>query len=186
MEILDRRRTVDAPTLAGASMRVRPWRPDDAGALRDACGDYDICSFTTVPKHYSQDAAEDWIARQTDRLVDGSGLVLAIEPFTAEHPVGAVWLFEFEEDAHVCALGVWLTAGTRGRGYGTQAAGMLCHWAFAALRLRSVWFHFEPENLAVRRIAERLGAVPAGPFERLGDTRDLYSYVLHALAPEAR
>ena len=52
------------PVLSDGRVVLRGWRQEDASALRPACGDQQICRFTTVPRRYSIEDARDWIARQ--------------------------------------------------------------------------------------------------------------------------
>jgi hypothetical protein len=68
---------LELPTLETRDCVLRPWTPEDAGALREACGDEDICRFTTVPRLYSEGAAMDWIGRQHVHASVGTAVVLA-------------------------------------------------------------------------------------------------------------
>jgi hypothetical protein len=56
--------------------------------LREACGDEDICRFTTVPRVYSEEAAVKWIRRQHPHAVTGTAVVLAIIAAGAPEAVG--------------------------------------------------------------------------------------------------
>jgi hypothetical protein len=46
------------PTLAGRRVRLRPWRPDDAGAVFAACQDEEIQRWTEVPVPYLREHAD--------------------------------------------------------------------------------------------------------------------------------
>lgn len=96
-----------------------------ASALREACGDADICPFTTVPVVYSEDAAVQWIERQRARAAAGTGIVLAIIPTGKQEPVGMIGLFGIDRPEPIARFGYWLIARARGRGLAIDAARAL-------------------------------------------------------------
>jgi RimJ/RimL family protein N-acetyltransferase len=99
---------ISVPTIAGSGLRLRPWVLADAACLMSACGDPDICRFTTVPHHYTQESAAAWIRRQLQRTAGGAGIVLAIEPASVNRPVGMVGLFGLNEPGAAARFGYWI------------------------------------------------------------------------------
>jgi len=158
-----------APTLRDGHLVLRPWRPRDAPALAEACGDDAICRFTTVPRAYSRDAAKAWIARQERRCRDGSAIVLAIHPAVASRPVGTIWLFS-HSPGQPLRLGYWVIERERRRGLATGAVRLLAAWAFSALELDRIHIELESWNMASRRVAERASAVLELRLTRHGHT----------------
>jgi RimJ/RimL family protein N-acetyltransferase len=84
---------LELPTLTTPACELRPWTLKDASALREACGDPDICRITTIPVVFSKDAAVHWIERQQARATTGTAIVLAIIPTGGQEPVGMIGLF---------------------------------------------------------------------------------------------
>jgi len=154
---------LDRPTLDAGNCVLRPWRNDDAAALREACGDEDVCRFTTVPRAFSFDAATQWIGRQRDHATNGTAIVLAIVPLDDHEPVGMVGLFGLDQRERTARLGYWLIGRARRRGLATSAARALGSWAFASLALEAIFIDCEPTNRASARVAEHLGATLGGP-----------------------
>ena len=150
------------PALNDGRVAVRGWRREDAPALGLACGDPEICRFTTVPRHYTIEAARDWIARQQAHARDGTAVVLAIVPLPGDRPVGMVGLFGLAEPSLTARFGYWLVAGSRGQGLAGAAAALVAEWGFTRLRLTAIEIDREPANRASARVAERLGAVITG------------------------
>jgi RimJ/RimL family protein N-acetyltransferase len=103
----------EVPTLAARDCTLRPWTLEDFAALREACGDEDICRFTTVPRVYSQAAAMQWIERQHAHSTDGSAIVLAIVPVGRQEPVGMIGLFGLDQPEPVARFGYRLIAQAR-------------------------------------------------------------------------
>jgi RimJ/RimL family protein N-acetyltransferase len=169
-----------APTLTSQSITLRPWRPADAEALEPACGDQDICRFTTVTHHYTREEAEAWIARQQQHLVDGTAIVLAIIPTGSEIPVGMVGLFGLNRGTNCARFGYWLIRSFRGQGLASAATRMLARWAFQELGLAALLFDVEPDNRGSQRVAEALGAQPLGEIQwpHAGENVTLLRYSL--------
>ena len=172
---------LELPTITTDDLMLRPWTPADAPALVEACGDEEICRFTTVPRRYSREAAGEWIRRQAARAAAGSAVVLALVPAAESQPVGMAGLFGLDQDDRAARLGYWLIARARGSGLATAAACALARWGFESLALEIVYVDREPENAASARVAEKLGTRPAGAREvRLRDGRSA-TLIRHAL-----
>ena len=147
--------------LLGEGLLLRPWALEDAAALEEACGDADICRFTTVPRRYSLAEARSWIERQHGRLADG-GVVLAVVPDLAARPVGMVALFGLGRPDPPPRFGYWVIGEFRGRGLAERAARTLGRWARAEHAVQTLIIDVEPANAASHRVAAKLGAQPVG------------------------
>jgi len=162
---------LELPTLKTRDCTLRPWTLRDASALREACGDEDICRFTTVPRAYSEDAAVQWIGRQHAHASAGTAIVLAIIPTGDQEPVGMIGLFGLDRPEAIARFGYWLLARARGRGLAKDAAQALGEWAFACLGIEALVIDCEPTNQASVRVAAHLGRahrLAMGPRRRRG------------------
>jgi RimJ/RimL family protein N-acetyltransferase len=170
-----------APSLASSRLRLRHWQAADAPSLELACGDPAICRFTTVPRVHSHSGALEWIARQQERLLDGTALVLAMEQRELGVPIGTVWLFDFEAKRSA-RVGCWLLESWRAQRYGQEAVATLARWAFAVLRLETLYFDFETENESSRGTCRAIGAAPLHAGQRLRGGRLVHAerWVLRA------
>jgi RimJ/RimL family protein N-acetyltransferase len=137
-------------------LTLRTWRRDDAPVLAAACGDPDITRHTTIPATYSRPAAEAWIANQLQRTSSGEALILAVVPNDTREPVGMAGLFGLGE-IDGPRLGYWIVREQRGRGLASEAAALLVSWA-GARGYPTVTVEVEPQNVASRAVASRLGA----------------------------
>lgn len=171
----------EAPTLTGTKVRLRPWEAADATSLEAACGDPDICRFTTVPRHYTPDQAESWIRRQHDRIATGSAIVLAIEPTSLRRAVGMIGLFGLDEQPEVGRLGYWVVQSHRRARIATEAVRVLAEWSFEQLGLTALNIDIEPNNEPSRRVAQAVGAIHERQLSRLldGQSRQLERFTLH-------
>ena len=176
-----------APTLSSSRIRVRPWVVGDAVALEGACGDPDICRFTTVPRQFTLEAAAAWIQRQHDRVRDGRAVVLAIQPISEALPVGMVGLFGLDEEEGAARFGYWVVEGHRRSGLATEAVRLVARWAFDELELRAAYIDVEPGNEASLRVAHATGATHDRQLTRHLDGEDvlLERFALFHPAPAA-
>jgi RimJ/RimL family protein N-acetyltransferase len=152
--------------LEGERVILRDWRDEDAPALAPVCGEWDVCAFTSLPWRYSEAEALAWIERQRHKRTAGTVLALAIQGRNDERALGNVNLACRPDADREAEIGYWLIPEARGRGLVTAAASLLIEWALANLGLDRVELAILPQNLASRRVAERLGATPEGIRER--------------------
>jgi len=109
--------------------------------------------------HWATNGFGMWLLRKhsDDTVLGGTGL-------------------EFADDWQMHEVTWWLMPEARGHGYATEAARVVVDWAYEHALWPQVETFFRDENVASRRVAERLG----GTFDRRecfpdGVTRDVYA-----------
>lgn len=152
--------------IEGEGIVLRDWREEDAPALEPVCGEWLVSSFTSVPWEYSDTAARAWIERQREKRSGGAVLSLAIVEPGHELPSGSVNLTQFAPDDSGAGVGYWLVPEARGRGLAVTAVRLLVDWGLVTFGLERIEFAILPDNLASRRVAERVGATSEGLRER--------------------
>ncbi len=132
------------------------------------------------PRPYTRDEATDWIRRQQERYVrDGFGYWLAFDKTTGQ-PIGQTGLLRQELDGVIeIGIGYMLHRLFWGQGYATEAAAGCRDHAFFELGKARVTATVRPENLASRRVAERIGL----KFERMTTWADLPHMLYTASRP---
>ncbi len=85
-------------------------------------------------------------------------------------PLGALSLTAYGDDPASAELGLWTVADERGRGIGGRAVRLVCDWALAELPLERIVGRTDPDDVASRRVMERLG------FELVGSVGDQVAY----------
>ena len=108
-----------------------------------------------------EDAADDVISRIAD-WTDGKSFTYLIELPSNPVFIGNCRIEEFEPENKRAALGWWVRTGRTNQGYATAAAHLVAQAAFEDLHLNSLRIYTRVENLASRRVAEKLGAVLVG------------------------
>ena len=161
-----------SPPLGDDTVTLRPWTHADVPALRAACGDEAICSFSTVPWRYTPAEARAWVDRQEEKRREGRGITLAVVPTGETSPLGTVVLTALDSAQASARLGYWLVGPGRGRGYATPAARLLADWSLRELGLTRIELIILPANTASRRVAESLGAIDMGLHPELAQNGD--------------
>jgi RimJ/RimL family protein N-acetyltransferase len=134
---------------------LRPWAPDDAGALAAAWADPDIARWTAVPADRSLAAAAAWIAGWDERRRRGLALDLVVvevgDEGTVLGEVGASFVTRPPE------VGWWLMATARGRGLATRAVRLFADQLLAAGAASELVADVDPANPASLAVALAAG-----------------------------
>jgi len=141
---------------------LRPWRLGDAGQVFEACQDREIQRWTSVPAPYSQQDAVSFVGTYAPRgWQEGTRAVFGAFDAAGERLLASVGLDDIcERNAQPggrAELGYWCAPWARGTGVTTEAARMVCEWAFGGLGLARIDWYAEVGNHASRRVAEKLG-----------------------------
>jgi RimJ/RimL family protein N-acetyltransferase len=168
------------PTLLGTRTRLRPWRADDAEAIFRACQDPDTQRFTTVPSPYRREDADWFLAHHVHDVAAAGGASFCVDEPGA---VAASMAVLHVRDG-VGEIGYWAAPWARGRGYVTDALGVVIAWMFGEGRAGTLELTIEPANAASRAVARRAGFVEdhVDPARQLrdGSVRELVVYRLRA------
>ena len=99
--------------------------------------------------------AEDFIRRSRAKFVkDGTG---DFGVWQRDKLVGVVSLFEYSKNNRKCEIGYWIGQAFAGQGIITKAVSSLVDYAFSELGLNRIQLCCATDNVASRRIAEKLG-----------------------------
>lgn len=144
---------------AGEQVELRPVESDDYDFLVSNANALAIRLVTDTNRPLTRDDVAD--------LVEADDSVQFLVCVDGD-PVGTIWLFH-EVPVHGRAeFGYWITADERGKGYATEAAGLLKEYATAERRLRRLMARVFEGNEASKRVLEKVG------FEQEGRLRDHY------------
>ncbi len=145
------------PTLKTKRLNLRPFRPDDAGALYALVSAPEIAATTLrIPHPYPRELAGPWIAGHADLFESGDGVIFAIVQRRDAELVGCVGL-ECDGCNRSAELGYWIGLPYWNRGYATEAARMVLAFGFAYFGLHAVKSSHFASNPASGRVMEKIG-----------------------------
>lgn len=153
----------DVPTIRLDTITLRPITFDDINFVEAACADEYVRHISSLPYPCTQAAGREFIERQHQRLPEGSGYPLVIEPHeqhTSSLATGfiGVWFRQFVEHRHL-TIGYWSIEAARGQGYMGQALRGLSDWAFDSIDCDRHRLWIEAWNIASQKTGERAGFV---------------------------
>ena len=149
---------MEAVELREGGLLLRPWRPDDAEAVYQACQDPLIPRWTTVPSPYLREHAEDFVGTVSPQeWTQGSGAAFGVFDAATGQLLGANGLVSLDLDAKVAEVGFWVAPWARGRRVATEATRAVARWALTTLGVQRLVWRAEVGNHASRLVAARVG-----------------------------
>ncbi len=140
---------------------IRPFQADDAtefaSAVRDSARA--LSDWLDWPQeHYTPDEARAWFAACDQARQAGTADEYGLFEHGSGLLLGGAGIHEIDASHRCGALGFWVRRTHQWRGIATQAAQLLTRQAFSRLGLQRVELVIAEQNIASRRVAEKLGA----------------------------
>ncbi|MEU4475081.1 GNAT family N-acetyltransferase [Micromonospora sp. NPDC023888] len=136
-------------------LALRPWRVDDAPAVRAA---FDCAQIQRwhVRRLDGDDEARAWTAQWARRWRDETSASWAVVD-ADDRPVGQVGLRGVLLEEASAQVSYWVVPAARGRGVAADALGALARWSFTRAGLHRLALHHSTANTASCRVAARAG-----------------------------
>jgi len=161
MTTADPTSTLPSPFLVGEVVALRPLVESDAdGPYPGWLNDAEVCRHNSHHVYpYTPAQARDWI-----RTIPSRGdLVLAVTLRDDKSHVGNVSLQAIDRVARSAEFAILLGERSAwGRGVGLESAQLVVAHGFGAMNLHRISCATTEDNVAMRRIAERLGMQQEG------------------------
>jgi RimJ/RimL family protein N-acetyltransferase len=137
---------------------LRPWRAEDAPAVYEACQDPLIQRWTSVPRPYRLEHAEEFVTNITRQAwTTGTGAPFGVFDAETGTLLGSNGLNTIDRYQGESEVGYWIAPAARGRGVATWSTHAVAWWALQTVGSLRVQWRAEVGNHASRYVAERLG-----------------------------
>jgi len=149
----------------GSLVRLRAYADDHIGAVHAAALESvaEVAPYETwCTPGYTREQAAEYVGWWQKAREEGSGYYFAVETLESGEYVGSCGLSGIAQPHRRAGLGYWIRTPCTGRGYGTEAAGLVTQLGFAELDLNRVEMEIAVQNAASLRIAEKLGFTREG------------------------
>jgi len=147
------------PSLEGELVRLRPIEARDADGLWEIVTDAESRRLTGQTTVHTRADIEHWCAIVSDR--EGR-IDLAVTAGGSDEFLGEIVLTEIDEPRGTAQLRLAMRPGTRGRGYGTDAIGLVLGLAFDGLGLHRIGLDVLAINHRAQALYEGVGFVVEG------------------------
>ena len=147
--------------LEGARVIVRPYARGDGAALWEAveASRAELARWLPWPsRHQRPDDSEQYVRWAAARWMTREDLTVVLTDH-AGRLVGGSGLHGVDWRVRVMEIGYWLRTDAWGKGYATEAVGLLTALAFDALGAPRVFIRCERDNTASAAVPTRLGFV---------------------------
>jgi RimJ/RimL family protein N-acetyltransferase len=173
------------PRVDTERLAMRPWRTEDVESLHEALGESVAHLLPWVPWATSHaptlEEAERLLGGWIEQRASGKNFIYAMFERAGGRLVGGIGLYA-RVGAGRLEVGYWLRRTASGVGYATEATSAVADAGFGVAGVTCLEIHTDPDNLASRRIPEKLGYRLAetrlADEVRGGDTRDTVIYTL--------
>ena len=147
--------------LTDGRLSLRPWRNADAADLLAAVRESVDNVGRWLPwchAGYGPEQAAAWVAHCQDAWQAGEHYAFAVRDATSGALLGGCGLNQINRAHRSANLGYWVRATCQRHGIAVAAARLVARFGFAELGLLRIEIVTLPDNLASRRVAEKLGA----------------------------
>ena len=143
--------------LRGDDVSLRTVEEEDLEFLRDTINDPAVREGLTTAYPINAEQEREYFEERISNREDVHFAIAADGDI-----VGTIGLHDLDQRSGNCEIGLWLAADYHGRGYGTEASGLLTDFAFRELRMHRVQARVLATNPASARIWEKLGFAEEG------------------------
>lgn len=159
-------RHVEPPVvLADGSVRIRPYRLEDAAAHYDAVRasvDEVAPWLDWCHAEYTPAESRAWIASRPAAWAQQQAYSFVVVDAQGGVLLGGCGLNQINPAHSVASMGYWVRSDWAGRGVATRAARLVARFGFETLALHRIEILVQPANRASCRVAEKVGAVREG------------------------
>jgi RimJ/RimL family protein N-acetyltransferase len=174
---------LDPPVLSGERIRLRPFRPDDAPRIVEACADARTQFWlASLPVPYAEPEADSFLEAVHEQAAQGHGLGWCVADLVDDQCVGSLGLDGLGGLTRRGEIGYWAHPAARARGLMTEAVTVATRHAEDHGLTDSLLIRCAATNRASRHVAESAGYRQVGSLanaERVGDG-SLHELVLYA------
>ncbi len=154
---------LEAPTLAGDRVVLRPWREDDVPRVAEACSDPLTQRWLAqLPSPYTVADAQWYVRTREEEHAAGRGVYWCVADPADDRCLGAISLMRLDAPLCEAEIGYWAHPEARGRGVMTEATALVARHALievedGGLGQHRVSLRAAAGNVASNRVAERAG-----------------------------
>lgn len=154
------------PRLPGERVSLRPYHDDDADALFALYGDPVVTRWWSHEPWSDRQQAIAYLERMRRDRKSSEFYPWAIASNTDDALIGTAALYEIDGTHRRGMIGYSLSPSMQGHGYAREALRLLLNFAWTSLDLQRIEADTDPENIASRRLLERLGFTLEGSMRK--------------------
>lgn len=140
---------------------IRTYEPEDAADLHKFVQDNTYYLYETAPMTLRNNVtllrSQAFLQMIERERQAGKWIWNAIFLKSSNQFIGQVSIYNIEEDSKDCELGYFITVDETKKGYATETLNAIVKYCFEGLGRKSVRLRIKPDNIASKRVAEKVG-----------------------------
>jgi len=144
----------------GSKIRLRALEPDDIDVLYKWENDRSIWHLSNTITPLSRFTLEQYVLSAGQDIYSTRQMRLMIDLTSTENgitTIGSIDLFEFEPAHMRAGVGILILEGFRGKGFASEALGLLINYSFETLQLHQLFTNISIDNTESIRLFESKG-----------------------------
>lgn len=169
---------LEAATILGERVRLRPWREDDTARVVEACRDPLTQHWLTqLPSPYTLADAQWYVRTREEEHAAGRGVYWCVADPDDDECLGAISAMRLDAPLSEAEIGYWAHPDARGRGVLSEATRLVARHVLLPVEDGGLGHHrvslrAAAGNVASNRVAERAGLVRTGVARQADLLRD--------------
>ena len=173
-----------APVLESNTIKMRRLEHGDIASIIEYASAIEVARNTFVPHPYPPEAAIDFVTTTREAWGNDDSYTFGLVEKESGDFVGAMGLHP-EPRHHLAEIGYWIGKPHWGKGYATQALGLIIRFAFEEVGLNRVQARHFTSNPASGRVMQKANMQYEGTSRQAMVHRDVYKdTVLYAMLRE--
>ncbi len=145
------------PTLVTDRLILRPFTLDDAPAVKELAGEWEIAETTAnIPHPYEEGMAEEWISTHQEAFDKEEAVTFAITLKPDGVLIGAIGI-HINKTNRLAEMGYWIGKPYWNQGHCTEATKEVLRYVFEALGLNRAQARHMTKNPASGRVMHKVG-----------------------------
>jgi RimJ/RimL family protein N-acetyltransferase len=148
---------LEVPVLEGEGFRLRPVRESDAPRIHEGTAEPETQRWLGhKPAPYTLDDAIAYVQKRRELEATGTCVTWVIADPEDDRVLGTILWFNWTAGVE-CEIGYWVHPEARGRGLAVRATRLVVSHVFETLGVKRVTAFAAADNVASRRVIERVG-----------------------------
>ena len=148
---------LEVPVLEGEGFRLRPVRESDAPRIHEGTAEPETQRWLGhKPAPYTLDDAIAYVQKRRELEATGTCVTWVIADPEDDRVLGTILWFNWTAGVE-CEIGYWVHPEARGRGLAVRATRLVVGHVFETLGVKRVTAFAAADNVASRRVIERVG-----------------------------
>ena len=148
---------LEVPVLEGEGFRLRPVRESDAPRIHEGTAEPETQRWLGhKPAPYTLDDAIAYVQKRRELEATGACVTWVIADPEDDRVLGTILWFNWTAGVE-CEIGYWVHPEARGRGLAVRATRLVVGHVFETLGVKRVSAFAAADNVASRRVIERVG-----------------------------